>query len=163
MTICKVRGRTRCCTESLPRRTSTGSSIHAITTSVVDILHMILLAGRFCRQGLFGHLCKGMHIFGAKHVCWVPQLILMGITSQDLRSKTQESREAPEGQKGATDTRRGKGSEEQEVGTRSGVRIEGIRTGLGTRKQLGAMVWIFVKGLTGVIYCGFLVITTCNM
>ena len=64
-------GRTKYFGRFLPRRTFIESSIHVIMMFVVGTLPMSLPAGKFCRQGLCGHLCKGMRIFGAKCVMLV--------------------------------------------------------------------------------------------
>ena len=49
---------------------------------VVGILLMISLAGKFCKQGLSGHLSKEMHISGVNHVTHVnaqaPDVSFMG-------------------------------------------------------------------------------------
>ena len=68
MKICFPRERTRYFVRCLPRRTFIVSSIHAIMMSVAGTMPMSLLAGRFCKQGLCGHLYKEMHISGASLV-----------------------------------------------------------------------------------------------
>ena len=71
MTICFAKGGIKCSERSLPRRTSIESSTLAIMIYVVGILPMSLLAGRFCRQDLSGHLSKEMHTSGVNHVMHV--------------------------------------------------------------------------------------------
>ena len=71
MMICFAKGGIKYSGRSLPRRTSIESSTHAIMIYVVGTLPMSLLAGRFCRQDLSGHLSKEMHTSGVNHVMHV--------------------------------------------------------------------------------------------
>ena len=66
-----VKGRTKCFERFLPRRTFIASSIHVTTMYVVGTLLTRLLAGRYCKQDLYGHLCKEMRISGVRHVMFV--------------------------------------------------------------------------------------------
>ena len=66
-----VKGGTKYFGRFLPRRTYIASSIHVTMMSVAGILPMRLLVGRYCRQDLYGHLCKEMRIFGVRHVMFV--------------------------------------------------------------------------------------------
>ena len=66
-----VRGRTKCLGRSLPKRTYIASSIHVTMMYVVGILPPRLLVGRYCKQDLYGRLCKEMRISGVKHVMFV--------------------------------------------------------------------------------------------
>ena len=53
------------------QETYIASSIHVTMMSVVGILPTRLLAGMYCKQDLYGHLCKEMRIFGVRHVMFV--------------------------------------------------------------------------------------------
>ena len=66
--ICFARGRTRCFARSLLRRTFIMFSIPVTMMSVAGIMPMSSPAKKCYKLVLFGHLYKGMRIFGARLV-----------------------------------------------------------------------------------------------
>ena len=66
-----VKGGTKYFGRFLPMRTYIASSIHVTMMSVVGTLPTRLLTRKYCKQDLYGHLCKEMRIFGVRHVMFV--------------------------------------------------------------------------------------------